>query len=330
MTAARTSAPRTGDVLDAVREACAIVAARARHVAIDEARLAAMAAELAVAPPPPVVWDERHHHRGDAESTLAFVLTLDAINFGSGWFPTLRKRGALSGYLTLATALKDHFDARGPWSAQELMEIGAHDAAAVLGQDLVEPPVAELMGLYARAWNDLGAFLLARFGGECGALVEEARGSAAELVLLLAGMPFYRDVARYAELEVPFYKRAQITASDLAAAFGGRGPGRFDDLGRLTIFADNLVPHVLRHDGILRVAPELAEQIERGELLPSGSEPEVELRAVALHAVERMVAAIRALGGNASARALDHALWKRGQSAEIKARPRHRARTVYY
>ncbi len=323
-------APRSGDVLDAVREGCARVAAAARQVAIDETRLAVVAAELAATPPPAVVWDERHHHRGDAGSTLAFVLTLDAINFGSGWFPTLRKRGALSGYLTIASALKERFDVRGAWSAQELMELGPHDAAAVLGQDLAEPAVAELMGLYARAWNDLGAFLLARFGGEYGALVEEARGSAAELVLLLAGMPFYRDVARYAEREVPFYKRAQITASDLAAAFGGRGPGRFDDLERLTIFADNLVPHVLRHDRILRVAPELAERIERGELLPSGSGPEVELRAVALHAVERMVAEIRERGGSASARTLDHALWNRGQAPGIKARPRHRTRTVYY
>ncbi len=38
-----------------------------------------------------------------------------------------------------------------------------------------------------------------------------------------------------------FYKRAQIVASDLALA----GVARFADLDRLTIFADNLVPHVL-------------------------------------------------------------------------------------
>ena len=44
-----------------------------------------------------------------------------------------------------------------------------------------------------------------------------------------------------------FYKRAQIVAADLALA----GVARFRDLDRLTIFADNLVPHVLRCDGVL-------------------------------------------------------------------------------
>ena len=52
------------------------------------------------------------------------MLTLDAINFGSGWFPQLRKREidgrALSGYFTIAWALTDRFRARGPWTAAEL------------------------------------------------------------------------------------------------------------------------------------------------------------------------------------------------------------------
>ena len=48
-----------------------------------------------------------------------------------------------------------------------------------------------------------------------------------------------------------YYERAQLAAADLSLAFDGRGLGRFDDLQNLTIFADNLVPHVLRVDNIL-------------------------------------------------------------------------------
>ena len=44
-----------------------------------------------------------------------------------------------------------------------------------------------------------------------------------------------------------FWKRAQILPNDLALA----GVAHFADLDRLTIFADNLVPHVLRIDGVL-------------------------------------------------------------------------------
>jgi hypothetical protein len=324
------SASAPGDVFDAVRKACATVISTARHVRIDDERLQLAAANLAGARTPSVVYDTRHHHSGTPESTLAFVVTLDAVNFGSGWFPHLCKRGSLSGYLTVAAALKERFDTKGPLSAQELRKIRPSELAELLGQDLSVPPVGELVRLYTQALNHLGDFLLERFAGSFETLVEEASGSAARLVNLLTAMPFYRDVARYDGLEVPFYKRAQITASDLAAAFGGRGPGRFEDVERLTAFADNLVPHVLRHDGLLVVEPALAEHIARETLLPAGSREEVELRAAAVHAVERLVEEIRARGGNASARALDQTLWTRGQNPEVKARPRHRTRTVYY
>jgi hypothetical protein len=325
----RVASPRR-DVFDEVRESCASVMAAARHVAIDRERLRAAAAALADAGTPPVVYDTRHHHRGTPHSTLAFVVTLDAVNFGSGWFPHLCKRGSLSGYLTVAAALKQRFDATGPFSADELQGMEASKLAALLGQDLTVPPVRELVQLYTRALNDLGSFLLSRFHGSFEALIEEASGSAARLVELLLAMPFYRDVARYDGRAVPFYKRAQITASDLAAAFEGRGPGGFRDLDRLTAFADNLVPHVLRHAGILIVAPVLADHIAREALLPAGSPEEVELRAAAVHAIEGLVWEIRSRGGTVSARALDSALWRQGQDPEVKARPRHRTRSVYY
>jgi hypothetical protein len=74
----------------------------------------------------------------------------------------------------------------------------------------------------------------------------------------------------------------------------------------------------------------LARRIDAEELLPAGSLEEVEIRAVAVHAVERCVAEIVRGGGRATAQALDSVLWTRGQRAEIKAHPRHRTRSVYY
>jgi hypothetical protein len=160
--------------------------------------------------------------------------------------------------------------------------------------------------------------------------VEEASSSAERLAEQLTEMPFYRDVERYDGLEVPFYKRAQIVPSDLSLAFGGEGFGRFHDLGRLTIFADNLVPHVLRCEGVLAYEPALAARIEAEETIPLGSPEEVEIRAGGVHAVELLVAAIRARGGSTCARDLDQLLWTRGQDPRVKAHPRHRTRTVFY
>lgn len=315
---------------DDVRRAAAEVSRRARFVRIDPDRLEALAARLAEEAPPLPDYDGAHHHRGTPASTLAFNLSLDTINFGSGFFPYLRKRGTLSGYFTVATALKQRFDAKGPWSARELRSLEAGEMAALLGQDLAVPEVCELMGLFAEALRDLGDWLERRFGGRFEGAVEAAAGSAERLAESLAEMRFYRDVERYDELEVPFYKRAQIVPSDLALAFGGEGFGRFDDLDRLTIFADNLVPHVLRCEGVLIHDPALAARIEAGEPILLGSAEEIEIRACTVHAVECLVAAIRARGGRTCARELDQLLWTRGQDPRIKAHPRHRTRTVFY
>jgi hypothetical protein len=129
-------------------------------------------------------------------------------------------------------------------------------------------------------------------------------------------------VSPYDGEDVPFFKRAQIAAADLALA--GLAPAR--DLQRLTVFADNLVPHVLRLDGVLAFDDSLVARIEAGELIEHDSPEEVEIRACALNAVELLVAA----HGATTATAVDNALWHRGGEPRYKARPRHRARTTAY
>src|SRR5215208_4395128 len=133
-----------------VREHCAAVAASARHVSID------LDAAGRIEPgPPPVLDPERHYLEGSREDVAMYMLTLDAINFGSGWFPTLRKRPGSSGYYTVAWGLAERFRAHEPWSPGELRALTEDELADVLGQERGH----ELMGLYARALHDLGAFL---------------------------------------------------------------------------------------------------------------------------------------------------------------------------
>lgn len=316
-------------LFDEIRSACARVTERARFVQIVDDRLAALARELAHAAEEPAQLDPAHHHLDTPEATLAYVITLDAVNFGSGWFPHLAKRPGCSGYFTIATALKEHFDENGPISAAELRTTTPERCARIFGQTLAEP-IDALMTHFAQAWRDLGERLEARHDGQFAALVAAAGGRAEPLVALLAEMPLYRDVSRYDGFDVPLYKRAQLTCADLATAFEGRGPGAFSDLGALTIFADNLVPHVLRVEGVLDYAPDLLARIDAATLIEAGSPEEVEIRAVGLHAVERMVAVLAADGVDVTAQRLDHLLWNRGQAPAVKAHPRHRARSVFY
>ncbi len=303
------------DLVSEIREACARVAERARHVRIEREAVAAYAAKLPSGrtpePPEPL-------ETGRREEVCAHWLTLDAINFGSGWFPTLRKRPGRSGYFTIAGGLGDRFDQRGPWSAADLARIGPDELAAVLGQDPGHP----LIGLFAFSLHDFGHHVLHEHGGSFAAVVDAAGGSAVALAQRLSGWSSFADTSTYGGLAVPFGKRAQIAAADLARA----GAARFEDLRRLTMFADNLVPHVLRIDGILAFEAELTARIERGELIEHGSPEEVEIRACALHAVELIVASRPQF----SAVELDQLLWDRGQLPRYKARPRHRSRCTAY
>ncbi|HEY5317273.1 MAG TPA: queuosine salvage family protein [Solirubrobacteraceae bacterium] len=307
------------DVTDMVRSACARVAAQARSVNIEYAAIPAYAAALPLAEPAGGP-DPEHLVTGSAEVLAAFWLTLDAINFGSGWFPTLRKRGGRSGYHTVAGGVRERFEAAGPWAAHELASLGADEIADVLGED----PGHELMALFAASLNDLGRHVAHDYDGRFLAVVDGAEGSAVTLAGQLGGWDCFADVSTYGGFAVPFFKRAQIVAADLADG----GVVRWRDRGRLTMFADNLVPHVLRLDGVLRFAPDLLARINRGELIEHDSPEEVEIRACAVHAVELIIAA-RA-DESVSAATVDRVLWTRGGGSSYKSEPRHRSRCTAY
>jgi hypothetical protein len=288
-------------LLDELRAECAAIAASARSVHIAAGADLALAGEIASS-----LDAELHYLEGSAEAVARYFLALDSINFGSGWFPTLRKQPGRSGYATIAGRLSERFRLDGPWSNEELRAIDTPTVAQTLGQ----APDHELMSLFAQALRDLGRWL-----GDASSLdvIDRARRSAERLAAQVAdGMALFRDP--------PFYKRAQLLASDLALA----GVAAFDDLERLTIFADNVVPHVLRCEGVLVYDAALAARIDAGQLLEPGRE-EREIRACALHACEQL-AARHAL----APRVLDNWLWNRGQAASFKARPRHRCRCVFY
>ena len=305
-------------LLDEIRAAAAWVAGRARHVRVDEAAVPAYAATI-----PPGGGDagldpDAHLLTGTREERAAFFLTLDAVNFGSGWFPTLRKPQGRSGYFTIATGLRARFAAAGPWSAAELAAMSAEEIAAAVGQD----PGHELMTLFAASLRDLGARVAAEHSGRFASVVDAAGGSAEGLVGELARWPCFADVSTYEGRRVPFFKRAQIATADLALA----GVAAFGDLARLTLFADNLIPHVLRLDGVLRFEPGLAARIDAGDLVEHGSAAEVEMRAGAVHVAE-LICRER---GDLTARAVDQVLWNRGAAPRYKAVPRPRARATAY
>ena len=271
---------------DDVREHCAAVAAGARHVRIEAEAEIELDGVAGLDP-------HLHFLDGSQEDVVRYVLILDTINFGSGWFGELKtSTDALTARLT--THAREH----GPWTDAELRALGASQVGATLDLD----PAHRLTRLYAEALNHLGKFLPVELGDSAEALAQQ-----------LTAMPYFADRG--------FYKRAQIAANDLHLA----GVAEFPDVHRLTIFADNLVPHVLRLDGVLHYSDELATRVDAGIELAAGSPLEQEIRACAVHACEAL-----ARRAGVPPATLDNWLWNRGQTPRYSERRPHVTRTVYY
>lgn len=299
---------------DEVHAGCAWVAERARFVRIDEDAIEVFAAGL-VGEAEFAEWSDGAASE-DPEAAAAFAISMNAINFGSGWWPTIRKRPGRSGYATMEAGVREQFDSVGHWSADELVAMDGSTIAGVVGQAAEHP----LMAQFAAALRDAGERLLSEHRGRFLGVVEGA-DSIPALAGALAGWDAFADTSLYENREVPFFKRAQLAAADLHRAGVADLPG----IEQLTAFADNLVPHVLRVDGVLELDPHLTARIEAEELLLHGSPEEVEMRACAVHAIELLADA-----SDHTPAELDSALWRRGRTRHYKALPRPRSRTTAY
>ena len=223
---------------DEIRAACARVAGAARHVRIVDAAIPPYALRLpAESPPAPDL-----EPGASDEQRAAFGLQLNAVNFGSGWFPTLRKPDGLSGFRTVEAGLK---------AARAVDRRGAHARRRRRGRGHVRRPGSRARAdgaVRARAATSSASTSWREHGGSFLALARCGDGSAVR-ARRAAGERCRRwlDVSPYDGARVPFFKRAQLAAADLHL----QGIAPAADVAALTLFADNLVPHVLRIDGVL-------------------------------------------------------------------------------
>lgn len=311
------------DAPAAVRRTCVGVAAAARRAHPDAIAIPRLAARIAVGVDSGAFaagsWDTAIHFVGSPEATVQYLLVLDALNFC--FWPTPGFE-----YVQLATRLRDVLlaDAHA-FDADRLAVVTPDALTAWLGEAVW--PIDER----ARLVREVGAVLSARFDGRAARLVEAADGSAARLATLVAAeLPGFRDHAVHDGRQVFFYKRAQILAADVWGALGGRGLGRMDDIAALTTFADYRVPQLLRAEGAIRLAPELAERIDALEELPAGGAEEIEIRAATVAAVEAVRDSLASLGTPMTAVEVDWRLWHRAETLRDRLPAHHRVRTVAY
>jgi hypothetical protein len=309
------------DPLQAIHDSAAFIARHARHVHIDGEALVALAEQIASGATPPVTWDNIHHFNDGSPRTAQYLLVLDALNFCFWPEPAWD-------YNRLALSLKQTMlNEPERFTANALARVTPADVRIMLGNS-DDIPLLEQRAMLLR---EIGTVLAGRWQGEAAHLIQAAGGSGAALVALItAEFPGFRDHAIYKGFPVYFYKRAQIAVGDLWGSFGGQGLGQFHDLHRLTMFADYRVPQILRAEGVLVYAPEVASIIDSQTELPAGSEAEIEIRGMTIYAVEQLRVELQKQGITQSSVELDWLLWNIGEAKQHIIAPHHNTLTIYY
>lgn len=313
-----------------VRQNSFFVLQKAKHVVIKEEELLAFAQSIPLKKVfESYQWEAPFHFLGKGKDLLNYIFTVDTINFGSGFSPEIQKKTGNSIYAFVASGLK-----KAMLSGIDLSPQWAAGITLKKLQDLFELEHKELLSQFSLCLQETGEFVVQKYQGEYSHLLESLpknkKGNAL-ISLLVENCPHWNDCGFYQKERVSFYKRAQILVNDLYLGFQGTTFGDFDDIGRLTMFADNLVPHVLFCEGILEYSPFLKEQIEKKEFLESYSEEETEIRAGAIVSVEKIVEFWNQnRETNLFPCMIDVYLWNLGHEAHYKKIPRHLTKTFFY
>ncbi len=307
-------------------------------VTLDGAAIEVLATRWAGAPWPDATAEFGQLHFADGTWRAAnWMLLADALNFcfwalpGEPRWRVEWQGQTYDGYYALAAALTRAVEEQRPlWDAGYLANLSDDELGAILRPISGSPPIPLFEERLANA-REVGRVLLDRYDGRFTNAIEIVGRDAVELALLLArDFSSFADVAEWGDKSVPFLKRAQICVSDLDVALDGKDWGALANLDQLTAFADYKLPQLLRAEGVLVYAPELAELVDSYTLLPSGSDAEVEIRAATVWGVELLRRALAAHSIQQRASAIDYRLWAESQHIGSDVAPYHRTRTIYY
>lgn len=314
-------------ILDSIRE----VIDHSKYVSTDPEAIQALARKMKDADIPR--WNNELQLLSNDEETVQYYFFLDSIQ-GCTWPEKGKERwhykidqNWVKGYYGFSYAIKQavlrdkkYFD------ADFLSQISFEDFAGIFkGKGELQ-----LLPQRHEALKQNFAILKEKYGGQAANLVKGANGDVNNLVFQITGeFASFNDKAVYEDREVYFWKRAQIFANDIHFALNGRGLGRFDNMGDLTIFADYKLPQLLLEERVLTYNDELLQKLKNEEILPASSPEEVEIRAHTIHASELLAGELQKLGREITSQQLDWILWNLSQNVEFQM-PHHRTPTIFY
>ncbi|KAG0329425.1 hypothetical protein BG004_002337 [Podila humilis] len=235
------------------------------------------------------------------EQEVNILSLIDLLNTGHGFRKELHEDiGGRGAFETIVFGIMSFHISSSPTTAHALSkmtgwEVGEHfgitmqkDVPSELPHvTLSQPSVAsKLAGQIQGVLNETGKILLEKKFETLGSFVmdaaKRAQGSGEEFSrILIETFPAFQDWAVVDGEELFVFKKALLLASSLERKFGtSEEIFRFTDLAKSPIFADNVIPTMMVHLGILVLPENLKHTMEDGK--PTSVEESYRLRAAAI------------------------------------------------
>lgn len=293
-------------------------------------------------------WSEHElHPKTKDEATVAFIFTMDLLNFSFWSLRPVEEMFAVSyrdkrwtGYWSLVACLQRALEEDIPitdphyWQNEEecTLESLRHVFRSCTEEEM------PLLEARLTCLREAGRVLYEKYSCNITNLVSSANGSAAKFVNILADdFVCFRDEHRFEGRRKPirFLKRAQILVADLWACFNGESWGEFRDIDKLTMFADYRVPQILASMGCIGYSPPLYALVTKGQVIDSGTSYEMQLRACSIWCVELIKREIKREHPDAKVNAvlIDFFLYDLMKQLEAEGKetiPHHRTRSIWY
>ena len=183
--------------------------------------------------------------------------------------------------------------------------------------------------------NDVGKILAERYDGHfhnfiksCPPKLYDNGGGLVER--LAKEFPRYNDVSQFEGHEIKFYKLTQLGYWGIYAGLRASNTLPLVDIGKMTAFADYIVPAALRLLGITSYSPALEKAIDSYQLIPRDSTQEIEIRAHCLYATALLteeINKIRPANLQIIIPQIDARLWSHYHTTTW---PHHLTRTIMY
>ena len=307
-------------------------------VKIDESRLASFVKELDTE----IVKRSSHFmdipiEFTDLHAEVNFHVNLHLFNFGHGFRHPLHKICGRGAWQTMKRGIISlHLNAeKGFIDAKSLINLSADSVDELFrfpstGSSIDAEEISPLREIILQVAHstgkrliDLGYPSFADYILDYSSATTDSQPSALGLVERLADhFPAFDDRRVLSDgKEVLFLKKAQIAVAELYQRLGNSLSGQlaFEDINKLTVACDNVLPCVLRSLGILKIDSGLKNKIDGKQPLPAGDE-EAQLRASAISAAEII---LQKADGAFWSKELGDFLWTLGKEPGFRKVERH-------